>query len=265
MGDDDNEYLGDKYELIFDFYDNYGHGKEFKDLLNNYKHIGSAKAINHRKHHFNIMRWPRLLDALYPSAFKHFWYFDSDTLICQDLSKVDISDSYLYNINGISGCAMYIGNKYPLKKLCNIIYKYRKDPGFLDYHRWSMEMKKKEGKGYNLCDMSFIRVLKEQNPDLVKDLAWPNYYTPGEPSIFDWNINTSTADHVPHYPLNLAMDSAVRKKKIIYRSIAGTGLRAPYFIKAQPDYSDTYIRANTLNMSWTNPELFNSVVKSLGL
>lgn len=277
FGDDSNRDIAIQSGVIFDYYENYGgigdYRKDFEDLKNNYTHIGSAPAAARPKHHFNIMRWPRLIDIMVDYSIESCWYFDSDTLICRDLYEIKLSNQFLYTINHISGCAAYINDIIVLDKLRQIIYEYRRNKEFIDYHKSMIEERAKIGKLYNLCDMSYIRIFKEKYKQYTEDLAWPLFEGDGF-SVFDWNINTSTADQIKDYPFKFRMKDG--KKEIGYRTKMtfssikkgykpDKNLKIPFFTKTYLDYSDSAIRANTLNMSWSDPVFFNKVLSDLGL
>ncbi|MFW9899682.1 MAG: hypothetical protein ACFFDY_00160 [Candidatus Thorarchaeota archaeon] len=257
FGDDSNKDIAIQSGAIFDYYEDYnGKGSNFKDLKDNYAHIGSAPKWAYPKHHFNIMRWPRLREIMAKKRIKSCWYFDSDTIICRDLSEIRLSNLY-YIINGISGCVTYVNSIRKLEMLCSMIYELRKNDDFKNYHKNIIEEKRKVGKLYNLADMSYIREFVNTYFPLTCDLAYPIQET-NKLSIFDWNINSSIADHIQDYSYRFEMENG--KKKILFFD------KLPYFL-----YSDIYnkrihpIRANTLNMSWSDPVFFNKVLSNLGL
>lgn len=255
FGDDSNKNIAMKLGIIFDYYGHYDpKNKNFIDLKENYIHIGSAPKWAYPKHHFNIMRWLRLREIMAIKEINSCWYFDSDTIICRNLSEIKLYNEY-YTINHISGCATYIDNIRHLGILCSIIYELRNNKNFINYHKNMIEERKKINKLYNLSDMSYIREFKEKYPTLTNDLAYP-IQEKDKLSIFDWNINSSIADQIKNYSYKFEMESG--KKKIFFID------KIPHFL-----YSDKYnqrtkfIRANTLNMSWVNQNFFNEVLKNI--
>lgn len=258
LGDNENKNIALGLDIEFKYYEDYGSDNNFYNLKNNYIHIGSAPKWAHYKHHFNIMRWPRLYDFATKMQIKSCWYFDSDTLICRDLSKIEnYYNRKYYVVNRIDGSTTLINDIEYLRLLCEIIYKYIKNEDFINYHKSMIIEKRKIGKLHNLCDMSFIEKLTDLKiRNEADDFSYPIILN-NKFSIFDWKITVPFPDQLKDYPFRFEMEN--KKKKIIFID------KKPYLKRLQLDQINPLIRANTLNMSWIDSTFFNKVLSNLGL
>jgi hypothetical protein len=252
LGDETNKHFSDEYNLNFEYSYKLGNcdkkiASKFNFLHNNYVHIGTAPAYAIPKHKFNFLRWFSIYDYMVRENINELWYFDSDTIICRNLSEIEenYNDYSYYVSNGISGCGTLIRDKDILYVLCHLIFKYKSDLEFTKEQVTIANNKHAIGKHYNFCDMTVIRELSKGTKlgELTKVI---------NDSIFDWNINSEVPDQVAGRTGQYLMDG--KKKAITWEN------RIPYFYSK---YLKKLIRANVLNLSWSVKDFYDEIINNL--
>lgn len=256
LGENMNIDLCKKYKITYYPFKDY-HNQRSREFIWNYKHIGSTKGTDQRKHCICFMRWSFIENFMEKNGVNSAWYFDSDTLICQNLEKVYpwyLNKGYWLS-NRISGANTLIVNRRLLGHLNDLIFQKMNDPVFVDGKRRAYEKRLKEGKNYNICDMSCIGEFSKNS--MVGDLT-----DIVQGCTFDPNINLNTADqrfneNYPYYFEMMNFSGRLRPvKKIFYQKEAG--VTYPYCSMYQRDGAEKkMIRMLTLNMSWlTEKQLY---------
>ncbi len=258
LGDNDNKYIAEQsnikwipFKSLMD--------KEINYIDGNYYHIGTANINNIPKHKHNFMRWFYIKNFIQYNNINKFYHFDSDVIICRDLNEIEhyLVDKDFYPSNSISGCGLKVNKIKCIKDLCDLIFKSLWNNKLNNEHKKRIKQAIAKGKQCNRSDMNYIGLYKKYNQNFG-DLAWPIIPPKECGSVFDWNINTSTADQIKDYSYKFWMKD--KKKEIsFFNKIPFLSI---YDIKGYHKYN---IRANTLNMSWVSPVFFNEVLSNLGL
>lgn len=256
LGEGMNQEIAKKHDITYFPFKDF-HTDQSRKFIQEYKHVGTTEGEDQRKHCICFVRWTLMEEFMKKHGVESAWYFDSDTLICQNLEKVYpwyLSKAYWIS-NRISGCNTLVINRRILGHLNDIIFQKMNDQDFIDGKKRALEKRIQEGGQYNLCDMSCIGEFSKT--PMVGDLT-----DIVQGCTFDPNINLDTADqrfneNYPYYFEMMNFSGRPRPvKKIFYQKEAG--VTYPYCSMYQKDSPEKkMIRMLTLNMSWlTEKQLY---------
>lgn len=195
VGDDSNKHLSVSFGLDFIHMRDVDsrHIQEFRKI---YEFVGSAPLKD--KITFGFIRYMVIQKVMSIMGLKNFWCFDSDTLICEELSQYKpiftSNITQMAIINLISACCCFIQDPYALYLWAELVLDRIGDEEFKNKHRTIMAEKIKIGKKHALCNMTIYEEYQKVHCKSVELSRVINDKT------FDPNINLDRADQLGEQP-----------------------------------------------------------------
>lgn len=262
IGDDENKYLAEKHHFTFVHKDSLPYPDRYRGFLSNVQIIGTVKGeVGLKTTLEGRLRWFRIYTFLKSNGIKNAWYFDSDVLICSNLSYYEgyYNNKPYWIIDSISGSSTRINDIEYLNELCETIYKLHTDEQFTYKQRLLVLEKLHQGKQYNFCDMTCIHEFRKNNEDKVGDLSVVILNKTFDPNINMLRTNSRFSPYQFEGVESKRGEGKVRKK-IYYHKDSDTLRMYPYCYDLSKKIQ---IKMHTLNMSWLPPQEFSQIYKPL--